>query len=57
MTKEYLNTEQLAVGAARPVDGMRRNRRLTAAPHGVQGPRPLVGKGLSKGETTIGFAL
>ena len=22
MTKEYLNTEQLAVGASRPVDGM-----------------------------------
>ena len=26
-------------------------------PRGVQGPRPLVGKGFSKGETTIGFAL
>ena len=57
MTKEYLNTEQLAVGAARPVDGMRKGQRLTTAPHGVQGPRPLVGKGFSKGETTIGFAL
>ena len=57
MTKEYPNTEQLAVGGARPVDGMRRNQRLPAAPHGVQGPRPLVGKGFSKGETTIGFAL
>ena len=32
MTKEYLNTEQLAVGASRPVDGMRRNQRLFAAP-------------------------
>ena len=30
---------------------------LPAAPCGVQGPRPLVGKGFSKGETTIGFAL
>ena len=55
--QSYLNTEQLAVGASRPVDGMRRNHRLPAAPHGVQGPRPLVGKGFSKGETTIGFAL
>ena len=27
------------------------------SPYGVQGPRPLVGKGFSKGETTIGFAL
>ena len=26
-------------------------------PVGVQGPQPLVGKGFSKGETTIGFAL
>ena len=57
MTKEYLNTEQLAVGASRPVDGMRKHPRLFPAPHGVQGPRPLVGKGFSKGETTIGFAL
>ena len=32
MTKEYPNTEQLAVGASRPVDGMRRNQRLPAAP-------------------------
>ena len=31
MTKEYLNTEQLAVGASRPVEGMRRNQRLSAA--------------------------
>ena len=57
MAKESLNTEQLAVGGSRPVDGMRRNHRLTAAPHGVQGPRPLVGKGFLKGETTIGFTL
>ena len=57
MTKEYLKTEQLAVGASRPVDGMRKGQRLPAAPRGVQGPRPLVGKGFSKGETTIGFAL
>ena len=57
MTKEYLNTEQLAVGAARPVDGMRKGQRLTTAPHGVQGPRPLVGKGFPKGEPTTGFAL
>ena len=57
MAKESPNTEQLAVGGSRPVDGMRRNRRRFAAPHGVQGPRPLVGKGFSKGETTIGFAL
>ena len=55
--QKSLNTEQLAVGASRPVDGMRRNQRRPAAPHGVQGPRPLVGKGFSKGETTIGFAL
>ena len=34
-----------AVGAARPVDGMRKHQRLPPAPHGVQGPRPLVGKG------------
>ena len=57
MTKEYLITEQLAVGASRPVDGMRKHPRLLPAPLGVQGPRPLVGKGFSKGETTIGFAL
>ena len=31
MTKEYLNTEQLAVGASRPVDGMRKHQRLLAA--------------------------
>ena len=32
MTKEYPNTEQLAVGGARPVDGMRINQQLLAAP-------------------------
>ena len=55
--QSYLMTEQLAVGASRPVDGMRKHLRLPAALRGVQGPRPLVGKGFSKGETTIGFAL
>ena len=30
---------------------------IVRCPRGVQGPRPLVGKGFSKGETTIGFAL
>ena len=50
-------TEQLAVGAAQPVDGMRKHPPPAPSPHGVQGPGPLVGKGFSKGETTIGFAL
>ena len=50
-------TEQLAVGASRPADGMRKHLRLPAAPGGVLGPGPRVGKGFSKGETTTGFTL
>ncbi len=47
--QSYLNTEQLAVGASRPVDGMRRNQRLPAAPRWGPGAAAPGREGVLKG--------
>ena len=56
MTKESLNR---AAGGRCIAAGRWYAEKPTTVrcPRGVQGPRPLVGKGFSKGETTIGFTL